>query len=240
MLICISPTKTMMPTRSRVGVSVPAYVEEAKQVRNILATMSEEAYVKLVGSKLLPSKALFEYPQPVGEAGFTYNGIQFKYLDVHTLDERALHYLQAHLRILSGVYGVLKLTDTIEPYRLEMQARLYVEQLLLKEYWKNHYATYFEGETVLNLASKEYGSLLPKSATVIEVAFFTRKQGKLTSQATYSKMMRGMMVRYLAQHHISTIEEVKDFQEGGYRYSSSESTLEKMVFIKEEEYEAAR
>jgi cytoplasmic iron level regulating protein YaaA (DUF328/UPF0246 family) len=155
--------------------------------------------------------------------------------------EPALNYLQNHVRILSGFYGILKPFDGIIPYRLEMQAPLPVKKSKnLYTFWnkKLYEALEFDKGPVINLASKEYSKCLtpylkPKDQ-LIEVSFSHIIDGKLKVKATLAKMARGEMVRYLAENNITTIEEVKNFDHPHYKYSKEHSDLSKIVFLYEE------
>ncbi|MBN2222755.1 MAG: peroxide stress protein YaaA, partial [Vallitaleaceae bacterium] len=146
-----------------------------------------------------------------------------------------------HLRILSGFYGSLRPLDSIIPYRLEMQAPLHVGKYEnLYTYW-NHLLydeLYHENNLVINLASKEYSQCLrpylKEKDQFIDLHFLVRKNSKLTVKATYAKMARGAMVRFMAERQIKTPEGLKDFQEFGYSYDMKLSKESELYFVKEE------
>ena len=158
---------------------------------------------------------------------------------VFTNDE--LDYVQEHLRILSGFYGVLRPFDGVTPYRLEMQARLKIgEAKDLYSYWGDSIAKNLLSETdcILNLASQEYSRCVSAHLTdgvqFITCLFCERKNGKLIEKGTLCKMARGEMVRYMAEHQIETAEKIKAFDRLGYRFAPSESNQTTYTFIKEE------
>lgn len=170
----------------------------------------------------------------------SYEGLQYQYMAPKVMEETALEYLQEHLRILSGFYGVLKPFDGVTPYRLEMQARLGGEEMdSLYAFWKDRLAKsiYLEDPLILNLASKEYSKAvvpyLPKDATVVTVVFGEEKQGKIIEKGTMAKMARGEMVRFLAEMKGDTLEAVCSFDRLGYHFCESLSEENKLIFLKD-------
>ena len=172
----------------------------------------------------------------------SYQGIQYQYMAPGVLESQALDYLQAHLRILSGFYGVLRPFDGVTPYRLEMQAKLAVEGAKnLYEFWGDRLAQTLAEEDgwVLNLASKEYSRAvaphLPQGTELITCRFGIWKGGKLAERGTQCKMARGEMVRWLAQNQITRREDLPAFQGLGYRFDPSASTPTELIFYTEGE-----
>ena len=151
-----------------------------------------------------------------------------------------LEYVQEHLRILSGFYGVLRPFDGVLPYRLEMQARLKTpEGKDLYEFWGDTLAAEVFGETdcVVNLASREYSQCLsryvPSGARFITCVFGERKDGKIVEKGTMCKMARGEMVRYLAENRAEDPEQMRDFDRLQYRFSPADSDGHTYTFIRE-------
>ncbi|MBQ5850873.1 MAG: YaaA family protein, partial [Lachnospiraceae bacterium] len=149
-------------------------------------------------------------------------------------------YLEEHLRILSGFYGILRPFDGVAPYRLEMQAKLGVAgKKDLYSYWGDLPAKelFFDTKVVINLASKEYSrcisKYLPEDADFITCVFGEEKDGKVVEKATMCKMLRGEMVRYMAENQIDKAEEIKDFDRRGYGFSPKYSDETTYVFVKE-------
>ncbi len=170
-----------------------------------------------------------------------YEGIQYQYMSPGVFSDQALAYVEEHLRILSGFYGVLRPFDGVTPYRLEMQAKLAVGQEKdLYSFWGDSIAETLFSETdcILNLASKEYSRCvsahLNSQVKFITVLFCERKEDKLIEKGTLCKMARGEMVRYLAERQIQDPAQIRDFCRLGYRFSPEESNDTTYTFIKEE------
>lgn len=168
-----------------------------------------------------------------------YEGIQYQYMAPGIFSREEYAYVQTHLRILSGFYGLLRPFDGVTPYRLEMQAKLAVGGARdLYGFWGDRLARRLFAETdlILNLASKEY-SLCVSRFLEPSVRFFTcvfgqEKDGKILEQGTQCKMARGEMVRYLAETGAETLEAVRGFDRLDYRFSPAHSDEETLVFLR--------
>jgi hypothetical protein len=153
----------------------------------------------------------------------SYEGIAFQYMAPTVFEKDQMEYIQAHLRILSAFYGVLKPMDGITPYRLEMQAKASIEgKRDLYDLWGERIyreVTADSGE-IINLASKEYSRCVEKylkpEDTFITVNFGEMDKGRFVTKATYAKMARGEMVRYMAENKIENPEKIKGFDRLGY------------------------
>ena len=141
--------------------------------------------------------------------------------------------MQNQLRILSGLYGLLKPLDRIQPYRLEMGTSFQVgAHKNLYEFWKNKVTAQLQseleaGELVVNLASKEYFGVIDTKALetqVVSPEFKDFKNGKLKIISFFAKKARGMMSRHLIEQNASTLEDIRSFTEAGYRFSEEETT----------------
>lgn len=155
----------------------------------------------------------------------SFTGLVYKQLHLNEYRQEEYDYIQKHVRILDALYGVLTPGTTIKPYRLDMKASIGIS---LYKYW--HLQEHFKGETIINLASKEFSSML--DVPLITIEFYENKNGSLRTLATYSKMARGKMLDYMIQHHITNPEELKQFNEDNYRYDSQRSTEDQYVFIR--------
>ena len=171
-----------------------------------------------------------------------YEGIQYQYMAPTVLDEEAIAYVQEHLRILSGFYGILKPLDGVVPYRLEMQAKAHVDgHKNLYTFWGKRLAeTLFkETDTIINLASKEYSKCisahLTPEITFITCVFGEYVNGKIVEKGTYAKMARGEMVRFLAETKAQSPEAMKAFDRLGYHYDADASDAKTYVFVKNSE-----
>lgn len=171
-------------------------------------------------------------------AVLSYEGIQYQYLAPQVLEDTALEYLQDHLRILSGFYGILKPFDGVVPYRLEMQAKLGGEKLSsLYAYWGD---TFQEDHLILNLASKEYSRCISQylkgrtGIRFITCVFGEDLDGKIVERGILAKMARGEMVRYLAERRAEGLEPVRNFNRLDYQFREDLSEDNKLVFIKKQ------
>ena len=171
----------------------------------------------------------------------SYEGIQYQYMAAGVLDESCYAYLDDHLRILSGFYGVLQPFDGVTPYRLEMQAKIQVAGCRsLYAFWGD--ALYgqvmpSDDHTVLNLASKEYASAVERHLQPQD-RFVTCVFGELVGQrvvqkGTFAKMARGEMVRFLAEKGATSPTDAQGFDRLGYRFDPDRSDDATLVFLKQ-------
>ena len=172
-------------------------------------------------------------------AVLAYDGIQYRHMAPGVFTDGEFRYIEEHLRILSGFYGMLRPLDGVTPYRLEMQAKLSGEGFgSLYEFWGGRLAAQLAGETkvILNLASKEYSRAvagqLPEEVRLITCVFGEWKDGRILEKGTQCKMARGEMVRYLAEQHIRTPEGAKGFRRLNYRFSPELSGEDRFVFLR--------
>ncbi len=167
-----------------------------------------------------------------------YDGIAFKYMAPAVFDTNQFEYIQNHLFILSGFYGVVRPFDGVVPYRLEMQAKLKINDYKnLYEFWGSDlYDFIFTGtDTIINLASEEYSKTISKyikdGVKLITITFADLINGKLVEKGTKCKMARGEMVRFMAENSVENPADITLFDRLGYRYSPEHSTENKIVFI---------
>lgn len=249
MKIIISPAKKMNVDRDSYEVTgMPCFLADTKiLMREIRKLSFEEA------------KALWKCNDKLAELNFrrfaemdpekcltpaiiSYEGLQYQHMAPGVFTDKALSYVQEHLRILSGFYGVLKPFDGVVPYRLEMQARLSVEgKKDLYDFWGERlYRKLMEDNedgVILNLASKEYSCAVEpyveSACRFITVSFEEEADGKRKQKGTLAKMARGEMVRFLAEKGVESPEDIKKFDAMGYRYRDDLSDEKKFVFIKD-------
>ena len=172
-------------------------------------------------------------------AVLAYEGIQYQYMAPSVFMDQEYAYIQEHLRILSGFYGILRPFDGVTPYRLEMQAKLKMGECKdLYAYWGERLAKALFAETdcILNLASKEYSicvsKFLPDTVRFITCVFGEEKGGKVIEKGTMCKMARGEMVRYMAQNQVTAPEQVKSFNHLNYRFDESRSDGNTYIFLR--------
>lgn len=248
MKIIISPAKKMKDDpNSLPSHGLPQFLDRTEKIAARLRSMGYEELKSLWGCSDQLTKLNMERLNTMDltraetPALFAYEGIQYQYIAPRVCTQEELDYLQEHLRILSGFYGVLRPFDAVTPYRLEMQANLKLDKVNnLYNYWDADIANAvcLDERCVLNLASKEYSVCiakhLPSHVRFITCSFAERKGDRLIEKGTMCKMARGEMVRFLARHQIEQPEDVKQFNSLNYRYSDADSTDKTYVFIKEE------
>lgn len=230
---------------SMAPVSLPVYLEEANELLALLRTMTLEELQKLWCCNEAIATQNFERLQKMNlEAAATsaieaYDGIQYKYMAPGVFENGEFSYVQEHLRILSGFYGVVKPLDAVTPYRLEMQAKLQVgKSKNLYDYWRDklYKEVVDDSRIIINLASKEYSKCIEKylqsDDTYITCVFGELANGKVVQKGVYAKMARGEMVRYMAERGIKDVEEIKGFNYLNYSYSEEYSKANEFVFLR--------
>ena len=253
MKMVISPAKSLnfdsdLPTDKN---SNPFFLAEAKRINELLREKSPRELSELlkISDKLgdlnwernQNFKTPFN-PDNARPAIYAFDGDVYSGLDVYSLSEDKISAMQNSLRILSGLYGILKPLDLIQPYRLEMGTKFSVgSKNNLYEFWKDKVTGFFneeldEGELFINLASNEYFSSINSkllNSNVISPQFKDFKNGKLKIISFYAKKARGMMVRHLLELEEVTMENLLGFNYGGYAYSE-ENTISSFapVFIR--------
>lgn len=239
MNIIISPAKTFKIRRLKNKSCDCLYENKKNELVSIIKEKSVEELKKLwkCSDKIAEeSYKLYENfdSAPKGCAILSFDGIQYQYMDVHSLDEKQLEYLEEHLRILSGLYGILRPLDEISKYRLDFEDKL----INLYEFWEDEIRNHFKGEEIIDLASKEYGQniykYLDKKTVKIDFKEEVLVDGeiKLKTKATPSKILRGRMVNYMARNNVQDTEQLKKFSCDGYNYSEDYSDINKLVFVK--------
>lgn len=224
---------------------VPVFLEKTEILRKRLAQFSAKELAKLMKCNDKIASLNYERYQSMNlmenlsPAIFTYEGLAYQHLGADVMSEEELKYIETHLLILSGFYGVLRPFDGICCYRLEMQTKLQVNDSKdLYEFWNEEIANYVykEDDLVINLASNEYSNCispyLNENRKMITCVFACFVNGKLKTKGTEAKMCRGAMVRYMATHQIEDIHELKKFEYLGYKYNDSYSNESELVFIK--------
>lgn len=256
MLMVISPAKTLDYTSplATEKFTQPRFLEQSSQLIEILRKLSpnELADLMKLSDKLAGlNVARFTEWQPdftldnARQAILAFKGDVYTGLDAETLSEEDFQYAQQHLRILSGLYGVLRPLDLMQPYRLEMGTKLANSAgNNLYEFWGSRITDSLndciaekKASVLLNLASNEYfKAVKPKqlNATLINVDFKDLKNGQYKIISFYAKKARGIMARYVIQHKIDSVEALKDFTEQGYYYSAEQSKPTHLVFLRDQ------
>lgn len=245
MRIIISPAKKMrMDTDTLSCKSLPLFICQAEALYEKLKAMSYEELKQLWKCNDQIAKLNVERLQTTDlrtnltPAILAYQGIQYQYMAPGVFTSQEFGYVQEHLRILSGLYGLLRPFDGVTPYRLEMQAKLKIQQAdNLYSYWGGLIAEqlYRETDCIINLASKEYSLCVSRhqkpGTRFITCVFGEVRNGKIVEKGTLCKMARGEMVRYLAENRINDPEAIKDFSRLNYTFSSRYSNSSTYVFL---------
>ena len=248
MKIIISPAKKMnMETDVFACKGVPVFLEETEKLMKWMKSLSYGEAKSLWRCNDQIAELNFrrfqemELNERLTPALISYEGIQYQYMAPEVFSEQEWNYVQEHLRILSGFYGVVKPLEGVTPYRLEMQAKVHIDDKKnLYVFWgdKLYREVAEEGEVIINLASKEYSRCIEKyltpEDTYITCVFGERKDRKIIQKGTQAKMARGEMVRYMAGHNVENAEDIKQFRGLGYRFQEELSSEEEYVFLKEE------
>lgn len=247
MRIIISPAKKMkVDTDSFPYRDLPVFLSNTEEICGELQSMSYEELKKLwkcndqiaqLNVRRLQDMDLYNRLTP---AVLAYEGIQYQYMAPGVFTDQEFGYIQEHLRILSGFYGILRPFDGVTPYRLEMQAKLKIGACKdLYAYWGDRLVQTLcaECNCILNLASREYSicvsKYLPDTARFITCVFGEENDGKVIEKGTMCKMARGEMVRFMAQYQIENPDQIKSFDRLNYRFDESRSDDSTYIFLRD-------
>ena len=199
--------------------ALPQYLDRAEHIRDILQGMSYDQLKQLwkcndqIAAQNVVRLRDMDLRRKLTPALYAYDGIAFRYMRPGVFTDRELEYIEEHLRILSGFYGVLRPFDGVTPYRLEMGAKLPLDgQRDLYGYWGDVVAGSVCADTglIINLASKEYSQTvekhLPPGVRFVTVVFGEHINGKTVEKGTMCKMARGKMVRWMAEQAVQNPE----------------------------------
>ena len=246
MKIIISPAKKMnVDTDSLDWQALPEFLDRTGQLLEKMRGMSYDELKKLwkcsdqIAEQNLQRLQKMDLHRHLTPAILSYEGIQYQYMAPGVFTTWEFEYIQEHLRILSGFYGLLRPFDGVTPYRLEMQAKLPIGQRKdVYGFWGDTLARKLFDETdfIVNLASKEYSvcvsRYLPDSVRFLTCVFGEEKDGKILEKATMCKMARGEMVRFMAERGVRRPEELQAFEGREFRFSPQHSTENMYVFLR--------
>jgi cytoplasmic iron level regulating protein YaaA (DUF328/UPF0246 family) len=254
MLTVISPAKTLdyeTPAATE-AFSQPAHLTQSRKLMRRLRELGSDDIARLMSlsdnlaevnhKRYKQWKTPFK-PENSRQALFAFKGEVYLGLDGYSLDQDAIEFAQQHLRILSGLYGILRPLDLIQPYRLEMGTRLSTEQgRNLYQFWDERLTRSLNKElkessanTLINLASNEYfKAIKPKllKAQIITPAFREFRDGEYRFIQFYAKKARGLMSRYMIDQRVDDAEGLKDFNYQGYCYAPALSSDSDWVFTR--------
>jgi len=252
MLIVISPAKRLDWSDRSVDLTTPDFLDQAN---SLARTMRGRTLTELKGlmdlsddlAKLNRDRYRDYADEPDADAlrpaALAFAGDTYQGLEADTLDADELDWAQDHLRILSGLYGVLRPLDGIQPYRLEMGSRLKTRRgKNLYEYWGDDPAKALKKQaeevgtdTLINCASQEYFGAVNTDKLGLQVitpTFLEEKNGKAKIVSFFAKKARGSMARFIITRRVTDPEGIKDFDLGGYQYNEEASTKDKPVFVR--------
>ena len=248
MIAVLSPAKTLdyESALPKLEPTTPRFAAEATTLAHAAAHLTQKklaelmhispALAKLNADRFRDFDTLPERPAMFAFAGDVYTGLEAK-----TLDEAAVDYAQDHVRLLSGLYGLLRPLDLMRPYRLEMGTRWAPRKTKLTDWWGDRIARLLaddveaEGSgTILNLASQEYWAAaqgkLPASIRVVAIDFREGEAQKFVS--FHAKKARGIVARWLVEHRVDDVEGIKGFDSDGYAYDAAGSSDAQFRFVR--------
>ena len=249
MLAVISPAKSLNydPVPNGTPSSLPEFQDDATRLARTAKQLPLKGLRQLMSisddlARL--NKARFQAfepastPQNSKQAALAFNGDTYQGLEAWTMSDEELEYSQEHLRILSGLYGLLRPMDLIQPYRLEMGSRLKTRRgTNLYAYWGDQLAKAVDdaaqGAPVINLASSEYfKAAKPQKlkSQLITCSFKEEKDNGLQMVGFFAKNARGAMARYIIQNRVDQLDGLKDFDTNGYRFRADLSDESNFVF----------
>lgn len=250
MLLVISPAKTLDYSNPEYSIHTQLdFPAEVKDLVGVLKKKSASQISKLMHlSDSLASLNEERYktftetfsPENSKQALLAFKGEVYAKMEADQFSAEDLEFAQQHLRILSGLYGLLKPLDLIQPYRLEMSTSLKTKKgTNLYQYWGTKISKALnevgQGRTLVNLASQEYFKAVDQKTLklpVITIHFKEHKDGKYQVVGFFAKQARGVMARYAILNRITDPEQLKVFQEEGYEFSAALSSAQDWVFVR--------
>ena len=250
MIALLSPAKTLDYEKPLppLEATSPRFAEEASVLAAAAANLSQKRLAALMDisaklAKLNADRFAGFGGQPERPALFAFAGDVYIGFEARTIDEAGIAFAQDHVRMLSGLYGLLRPLDAMRPYRLEMGTRWAPRRKSLYDWWGDRIARAVQGDVeeegsgvVLNLASQEYyaavSGRLPSSIRVIDVDFREPGPDGPRFVSFNAKRARGMMARWLCEHRIDDVESMKGFDSAGYRFDAPASWPDRWQFVR--------
>jgi cytoplasmic iron level regulating protein YaaA (DUF328/UPF0246 family) len=252
MLIVLSPAKALdftAPPHS-VGMTAPELADQTAELAKVtkkLRVIDLKRMMDLSDGLAKLNRERFQAFRPDSEDGlqaaFAFNGDVYLGLKARELDRKALAWAQDHLRILSGLYGVLRPLDAIQPYRLEMGVRIKTRRgTSLYDFWGPRVSETLDAalrghkdRTVVNCASQEYFGAVDRAALkapVLSCKFLEEKDGEARIMSFFAKRARGAMARFAIDNRIERAADLRTFDRDGYRFVAALSTDEEFTFAR--------
>ncbi|WP_342078313.1 peroxide stress protein YaaA [Yoonia sp. SS1-5] len=253
MLVTISPAKSLDMEPATVATTQPAFQREAVSLAKTARNLTLRDLKGLMGlsddlARLNRDRfkvfAADPAPDQIKAAALAFNGDTYQGLEAKTLSDADLAWAQDHLCILSGLYGLLRPLDAIQPYRLEMGSRLKTRRgKSLYDYWGdtiakalNAQAAALDTDTLINCASQEYFGAADRKAlrlNVITPSFMELKDDRPRIVSFFAKRARGAMARYIIENRLTQAADIKSFAAGGYQFDPDLSEGNKWVFLRD-------
>ena len=253
MLVVVSPAKSLDMSPVDTAATQPQFQEDAvrlsktarnltlTQLKGLMSISDDLARLNRDRFKAFAAEPAAEATKP---AALAFNGDTYQGLEAKTLSEDDLAWAQDHLRILSGLYGLLRPLDAIQPYRLEMGSRLKTRRgASLYDYWGdtvakalNTQADAVGTDTLVNCASQEYFGAADRKALKLRVVtpvFMEVKDDKPRIVSFFAKRARGAMARYIIENRVTDVEDIRGFASGGYGFDPDLSDGDKWVFVRD-------
>jgi hypothetical protein len=254
MITLLSPAKklNMNPAETVVPFTQPRLLEDTTELAALAKTQTAADLKRLmhisdnlaiINFERFQAFRLDNQSNTAKAAGLAFDGDVYWGLEAHSLSEDTLTYAQHHLRILSGLYGVLRPLDAIQPYRLEMGTKMANKRgKSLYDFWGKRISELLNEDlsdhadtTVVNLASNEYFKAVDIKVlgrSVIGAKFLNVRDGNARSLMYYAKHARGAMARWILENHVDRADGLKDFNADGYTLDATASTAEELVFTR--------
>lgn len=253
MQIILSPAKLMdfSDKSDKIKTTKPQFEEKTAELAAICKKLTAEDIANIMNINAKMAYDVYEYfhtfdfkNTPERAAALAYNGIAYKGLNFHDFSDKEIRYATQHFNIISGLYGILRPTDVIKPYRLEMHRDIPLKDSAnLYDYWHDTLETYLskkladDDNVLINLASNEYAKTvltkkIKKQATVIQIKFLEQKGNALKQIVVYTKKARGLMTRFILKNQLTMPEEIKAFDYEGYLFDPSASKDNLWVFTR--------
>ena len=249
MLALISPAKTLdyttaLPTDTH---TQPRLLAQSQQLIEICRQLSATEIASLMTVSEKIANLNVERFSNARQAIFAFKGDVYTGLDAYHLNDQNIAFAQQHLRMLSGLYGLLRPLDLMMPYRLEMGTKLKNSRgHNLYEFWGslitdqiNQDLAEIDAKVLVNLASDEYYKSVNEKkiqAEIIKPVFLDQKNGKYKVISFYAKKARGLMAKYLIENQLSQVEQLKVFNSEGYYFDAESSSNNELVFKRDEQH----
>ncbi|MCD4827073.1 MAG: YaaA family protein [Acholeplasmataceae bacterium] len=236
MILLISPAKTFKVSDQKSDQN-PLFDKKTKTLLKHLKSLSTKQIEKDMKVSEKVAQKTYEYYQSFNKhlqpAIFTYFGHQYRFIDADSMNKEHITYLNSHLYIISGLYGLLRPLDCISFYRLEMMDKSFIN---LYDFWTESIQTYLiknhQDDILINLASAEFGQIIDKLDFVYTIEFYIMKNNEKTIHSMEAKRMRGLFTNYIITNQINTLTQLKTISIDGYAYDDKLSSLNHIIYTK--------